>query len=352
MERVPPAPIPEDVVRLAGRMPHGVHLGTSSWAYPGWRGLVYARRAPSASLARDGLAAYAEWPIFTTVGLDRAFYSSPTEDEYRVLADLVPSGFRFCVKADQRCVRPDADAHGSTLGSTTAHRAHGAPNPLFLDADFAWETAVRPAIRGLGERLGPVVFQFPYLDVARGGRFGGAAEASARIGGFLSALRVRAEAEGLHERWIPAIEVRNREFLSPAAIDAYVRALGEGDAVHAYLQHPTMPSPDMQERALAAAGAPAARREARAIVVRWMLPSATTYQDASAAFEPFDRMLAPDPAVRAEVAALLSGADSSRPGFVVCNNKAEGCAALTVRALAEELAQDGAATIAVHPETP
>ena len=311
---------------------------------------MFAPRAPVAALARDGLAAYAEWPIFTTVGLDRAFYSSPSEDEYRALADLVPPGFRFCVKADQRCVRPDADADGSTLGSTTAHRANGAPNPLFLNADFAWETAVRPAIRGLGERLGPVVFQFPYLDLARSGRLGGAPEASARIGGFLSGLRARAEAERLHDRWVPVVEVRNREFMAPVAIAAHIGALAAGDAVHGYLQHPTMPSPAAQELAMAAAGAPAVRRNARAIVVRWMLPSATTYQDASAAFEPFDRMLAPDPAVRAEVAALLSGADSSRPGFVVCNNKAEGCAALTVRALAEELARDPAATIGIPPE--
>ena len=222
MERVAPALIPAAVATLAARLPRGVHLGTSSWAYPGWRGLVFASRAPVAALARDGLAAYAEWPIFTTVGLDRAFYSSPSEDEYRALADLVPPGFRFCVKADQRCVRPDADAHGSTLGSTTAHRANGAPNPLFLNADFAWETAVRPAIRGLGERLGPVVFQLPYLDLARSGRLGGAPEASARIRRFLSGLRARAEAERLHDRWVPVVEVRNREFLAPVAIAAPV----------------------------------------------------------------------------------------------------------------------------------
>ena len=109
--------------------------------------------------------------------------------------------------------------------------------------------------------------------------------------------------------------------------------------MHSHLRHPTVASPASQERALAEAGAPA--RDARAVVVRWMLLAAATYEGASVAFEPFDRLRAPDAATRAEVVDLLAGRGPGRPGFVVLNNKAEGCAALSVRAIAEELAARG-----------
>jgi hypothetical protein len=72
-----------------------------------------------------------------------------------------------------------------------------------------------------------------------------------------------------------------------------------------------------------------------------MLLSDATYDEASLAFEPFDRIRAPDPATRTEVVGLLEGCGCGRPGYVVCNNKAEGCAALSVRAIAEELAARG-----------
>lgn len=332
MERVPPAPAPADVRELAARIPAGVRLGTSSWAYPGWRGMVYSARAPASALASDGLAAYAAWPLFGTVGLDRAFYAAPTREEHAALARLVPGGFRFTVKADQRCTRPDLAPDGTTFGNATAHRGSGAANPHFLDAAFAWERVVAPALEGLGGRAGPVVFQFPHLDLSRGGRLGGADAFLARLAAFLAELAGRAAGDA---RWLPAVELRNREALAPAHARAYADALDAGSAVHGYLQHPTVPSPAAQERSLAAAGMPA--RSARAVVVRWMLLGTASYDEASAAFEPFDRMLAPDPATRAEVVDLLAGCGPGRPGYVVCNNKAEGCAALSVRALAEEL---------------
>lgn len=336
MDRVAPMPVTDDVQALASRVPEGVRLGTSSWAYPGWRGLVYARRAPVAALASDGLAAYAASPLFGTVGLDRAFYASPSREEYASLARLVPASFRFTVKAEQRCTRPDLAADGTTFGNATAHRT-GAVNPHFLDAAFAWERVAAPALDGLGDRMGPTVFQFPHLDLTARGRLGGVDALLARLGAFLGELRHRA---GGDPRWLPAVELRNRESIGPAHVRAYVDALGAGAAVHSYLQHPTVPSPASQERALADAGAPA--RDARAVVVRWMLLAAATYDEASVAFEPFDRLRAPDPATRTEVVDLVAGRGPGRPGFVVCNNKAEGCAALSVRAIAEELAARGA----------
>ncbi|MBL4847797.1 MAG: hypothetical protein JKY65_19965 [Planctomycetes bacterium] len=72
---VGPAEIPKDLHALGERLPSDLRLGTSSWSFSGWEGLVYDRPAPSPTLAREGLAAYARHPLFRTVGLDRGYYA-------------------------------------------------------------------------------------------------------------------------------------------------------------------------------------------------------------------------------------------------------------------------------------
>lgn len=330
MERVPPVAPAAEVRALAERLPAHVLLGTSSWAYAGWRGIVYGERAPVAALASDGLAAYASWPLARTVGLDRAFYATPSVDEYRSLASLVPPSFRFTVKADQRATRPDMAADGSTLGSTTVLRAGGIANPRFLDARFIAEEVVAPAVAGLGSALGPVVLQFPHLDLSARGSLGGTAAFIDRLASCLASVRA-ACGPGVSL----SVEVRNRECFREQPAAAYLAALRAGGAAHCFLQHPTVPTITEQRRALALAGARDA--DFPALVVRWMLPAGTTYEAAADRFEPYDRLQAPDAVVRAEVAAILAEASAARPGFAVINNKAEGSAIRSVEALAREV---------------
>ena len=337
MERVPPAPAADPLKELSARVPGFFRLGTSSWAYPGWRGLVYAPRAPVAALARDGLAAYAAWPLVRTVGLDRAFYASPSIEEYRTLAELVPPGFRFTVKAEQRCVRPDLGPDGTTFGSTSANRGAGIANPHFLDPAFAVDVVLRPAIEGLRDRLGPVVFQFPPLDLSGHGALGGVAGFLARLERFLSGVQSRLPSDA---GVTLAVELRNRDFFAGDAVVRYASCLEAGGAVHSFLAHPTVPAISAQRAALAGRVP-----DRGAIVVRWMLRGNFSYESAASAFGPYDALRAPDPATRAEIVSLLASASPARPAFVVCNNKAEGCAALSVRALAEEVVAGGTATI-------
>lgn len=330
MERVPPMPADESTRALASSLPAHVRLGTSSWAYAGWRGIVYGPRAPAAALASDGLAAYASWPLARTVGLDRSFYATPSAAEYRALGAMVPPSFRFVVKADQRATRPDMAPDGTTLGSTVALRAAGTANPRFLDAAFLVHEVIAPAAEGLGDLLGPVVLQFPHLDLAARGRLGGSERFLDRLGACLGDAR---SALGKHP--VLAVEVRNRELFRPAFAARYATSLRAAEAVHCYLQHPTVPSVTEQHHALASAGCDAA--SFASVVVRWMLPAGTTYEAAADRFEPYDRMQAPDPGVRSEVAALLAASAAARPGFVVINNKAEGSAVRSVEALAREV---------------
>ena len=63
------ARVDAEVTTLAAQLPPGVRLGTSSWAFPGWAGLVYDGDYAEAKLAREGLAAYAAHPFLRSVGI-------------------------------------------------------------------------------------------------------------------------------------------------------------------------------------------------------------------------------------------------------------------------------------------
>ena len=56
------------ISELAAQLPRTIALGTSSWSFPGWRGLVWDRDATESTLARSGLTAYAAHPLLRTVG--------------------------------------------------------------------------------------------------------------------------------------------------------------------------------------------------------------------------------------------------------------------------------------------
>src|SRR5512137_2496942 len=64
-----------EVASLGARLPALVRLGSSSWSFPGWAGLVWARHHPADVLSADGLLAYARHPLLRAVGVDRTFYA-------------------------------------------------------------------------------------------------------------------------------------------------------------------------------------------------------------------------------------------------------------------------------------
>ena len=82
---------PSDSLRMLGeQLPRGVYLGTSSWTFPGWSGLVYDHEASTSQLAREGLGAYAHHPVLRTVGIDRTFYAPVPATTFAEYAQQVP----------------------------------------------------------------------------------------------------------------------------------------------------------------------------------------------------------------------------------------------------------------------
>lgn len=303
-----PAVVGQDVVATAAALPPEVRIGTSSWSFPGWRGIVYAAEHSAEMLARRGLTAYADHPLLRCVGIDRTFYAPVDCSVFAEYAGAVGDDFRFLVKAHEHC----------TLARFPKHARYGADagerNRRFLDSAYAIDRVVGPAVDGLGDKLGVLLFQCPPQHTAT---FGGPSAFAERLGQFLSALP-------RGPRY--AVEVRNPELLS----DEYAAALADAGATHCLNVHPTMPPVAIQAQQVG---------HGDATIIRWMLHSGYRYEEAKAHYEPFNRLVDPDPEARAMVARLCSdAARERRQAFVIINNKAEGSAPLSAFALAAEIA--------------
>ena len=292
----------EEVMRVAQRLPKNLHFGTSSWSFPGWVGIVYAQLYGVSLLARHGLSAYARHPLLRAVNLDSAFYKVPTADQLAGYAASVPDDFRFMVKAYA----------GITALPESSMALRRGVEPVFLDAGFATRHVVKPLMDTFGAKLGALLFQFSPL----GPRYTRAPNAFiTRLGEFLAALPAGPTY---------AVELRDPEILG----SEYERVLQAAGAVHCSTVHSRMPPVDRQVSATAPGP----------LLVRWMLRAGDDYESAGARYEPFDRLQEPDKLNRDRIAALIRGALSSgRDVHVVAANNAEGCAPLTLLALAKTI---------------
>jgi len=320
---IEPADFDESLTRLGRLLPRNVHLGTSSWYFPGWRDLVWRGDTDytESQLARHGLSAYARHPLFRCVGIDRTFYQPLTVAEYARYADQVPNDFRFVVKAPAMVA--DAAMRGKRGDPIE-------PNPLFLDPSAAIDHFVRPAIEGLSHRAGPLLFQLSPLPGEMKSADGGIGTIE-RIGALLNALPV--SIGGITP--VYAVELRDNELLTPR----FVRTLRECGARLCIALHPRMPVAARQSAALRAMDALDEEgddwRLKGPLVVRWNLAGGLRYEEARTRYAPFDRLVDPDIPTRGTLAHLIHVAiKSHQPSFIVANNKAEGSAPLTLIELA------------------
>ncbi len=305
------------LLALGAALPPLLRMGSSSWSFPGWRGLVWADEVTDTALARTGLPAYAQHPLLRTVSLDRSFYRPLPAAEYARLALQVPADFRIVVKAASMV----CDATVRESGSGRALQA----NPLFLDPGAALEQVWRPAVEGLGDRLGVLVFQLsplPHAWLSEPALF------LARLDAMFDALFAWRPAARTGDRGLVAVELRDPSLLTPE-----LAALLSRHGVRYCLGlHDRMPPLDAQLPMLRALWP-------GPLVVRWNLQRGYRYGAAKDAFAPFDKLVAPDPSTRTALAKLIAATvRADQPVFVTVNNKAEGCAPLSVRALAQELA--------------
>ncbi|MCG6943584.1 MAG: DUF72 domain-containing protein [Thiohalocapsa sp.] len=301
---VEPATAPAELAALAAQLPPGLRLGTSSWSFPGWAGLIYAGTATKTVLSRDGLTAYAHHPLLGTVGVDSGFYAPLDARRLARWALQVPADFRFLVKAPavvtQRFVR-----------ERDGRWRH---NPTFLDVETALRQAVEPYTAALGERAGVLLFQFPPQ-----GRNTNPRRFAEDLYRFLKRLPAGP---------VYAVEPRDADLLTPDL----AAALHHGGAVPSLACHPRLPELTAQRELFAVQPA------TDPLVIRWLLRRNRGYDEARDLYDPFDRLAEPDPDTRQAIAALVSAAlAQGREVFVIVNNKAEGSSPLSVIELAQAL---------------
>ena len=303
---VGPAAVPHELVELARQLPRELYLGTSSWFFPGWHGLVWDRAPPEATLARQGLQAYSRHPLLRTVCVDRTFYAPLDRAQYAAYGSQVPDRFRFVVKA------PAA----FTTAWTRPDGGKPVANPGFLDARRAIDEFIAPCSEGLGPKAGALIFQFPPLGRARLREPRRFAE---RLKTFLAALP---------RGPLYAVELRDAALLTRA----FFTVLNDAGARYCVSVHPRMPPVAAQAAAMAGFGP-------GPLVVRWNLNSQHEYEAAKARYTPFDRLVDEDASTRESIARLvLPPLAAGFDAFVIANNKAEGSAPLTLAKLAASIA--------------
>lgn len=300
------ATVTQEVRDLARQLPHGVRLGTSSWHFPGWRDIIWADAQTPGDLSRHGLAAYAQHPLLSTVGVDRSIYAPLSSRQYDTYARQVPDSFRFVVKAPNLLTSPWI--HGEDGGT-------GKTNALFLDAGYAIEQFVGPACSGLGANLGPLLFQFPPLGRAL-------TRAPERFIAQLQEFLGRLPHGPLY-----AVEVRDDRVITRR----FFAALKETGARYCLGVHPRMPPVAAQAAAMSGFGP-------GPLVLCWNLQAGYGYADAKARFTPFDQLVDEDHATRESIARLcLATLATGHECTVIANNKAEGSAPLTLIKLAQSI---------------
>lgn len=73
-----------------------LRIGTSGYSYKEWKGSFYPKKLPD----KEMLSFYAGQ--FKTVEINYTFYHMPTENSLLQWAKIVPEGFKFALKANQR----------------------------------------------------------------------------------------------------------------------------------------------------------------------------------------------------------------------------------------------------------
>jgi uncharacterized protein YecE (DUF72 family) len=294
--------------RLRARIPPSVRFGTSTWNYPGWRGLVYHRDYGPKGAAARMLEEYAAFPLFATVGIDSTYYGPPTEAVLQSYAEHTPPGFPFVSK-----VWSQLTVHTFTKAQDSARA--GKVNPDFLNAELFLEEIYQPYQRHFADHTGPFVFEFQTLAKSSGIDAEGFAS---RLDEFFSAL----PRDGQF-----AVETRNEEFLTPM----YFAVLREHGVAHVFNSWTRMPPIGHQLDLPNSITAPF-------IVARALLRPGRSYDEAVDAFAPYDRIRERNPKLRRDLVRLVEAAVKTRiPAYLLVNNRAEGSAPLTIAAVAEML---------------
>ena len=249
------------------------------------------------------------------MGIDRSYYAPLSIDDLRRYATQLPPGFPCCAKVPAMFASPVIPGSGRDAPAVV--------NRDFLSAEGFLRDVLQPWSAAFADHAGPFVLEIPPVPPRERldpDRFADALHA------FLSRVP---------RPFQVGVELRDRRLLG----ERYAQVLAATGAVHVYNYWSAMPMPALQAQVVPpAVGA--------VLMIRLLLRPGTRYESQREAFRPFNRLVDVDEGMRRDVVHLLHDAVArAQPAYVLVNNKAEGSAPLTIRALAEQLvAAMGSAT--------
>lgn len=286
---------------------HDVWFGTSSWKYPGWKGLLYKDTYKSdRDFERRCLSEYAR--TYPCVGVDHTYYDWPKPATFARYVDATPDHFLFVLKVTDAITvprYPRIARYGKRAGTE---------NPDFLRPEAFRNRFLGPLSPYLG-RIGALVFEFSRFkaDVVPSGR-----AFLEKLLHFFRELPERAD--------VPlAVEFRNDRWVTPE----FYTGLASVGVAPTFNSWTKMPAIDAQLDA--ARGAPFPLH-----VVRALLTGGQSYEEAVEAYAPYDRLQSPSEALRESLRKVVRHAVAARRrAIILVNNRAEGCAPLTIDAILE-----------------
>jgi uncharacterized protein YecE (DUF72 family) len=297
---------------LANLAAQGVFIGTSSWKYPGWCGMLYDRaryewrgKFAETRFKRDCLAEYAE--VFKTVCVDAAYYTFPTRQSLETMASQVPDDFLFGLKVTDAITLkkfPNLERFGALAGK---------PNHTFLNAELFAKEFLQPC-ESIRAKVGLLIFEFSRFwpaDYQHGRDF------ISDLDKFLGRLP---------SGWSYGVEMRNRNWLKPE----YFECLSRHQVTHVFNYWEAMP-PVGEQMAL-----PGSRTNPGLVAARFLRKPGRKYEEAVKAFEPYDTLKEENPKARADGRTLISEGQAAGPKrrtFVFVNNRLEGNALGTIASL-------------------
>ncbi len=287
---------------------HRICLGTSSWRYPGWCGILYdedrylwGTHFSKQRFSEHCLEEYAE--TLRSVCVDATYYALPRKRFLEGLVRQVPEDFVFSFKVpDEITIRtfPRLASFGPRAGKV---------NDFFLSAELL-EMGFLVRLEPMRDQVGALIFEFSHFHP---GEFEHGRDFVSELDAFFS----RAP-----KGWNFAVEIRNGNWLHPE----YFAMLASHGVAHVYNQWTRMP-PALEQMAL---HPPEANRF---VVARYLLTPGRSHEWSAEQFEPFHQLREIDPGARESMTRLLAAAaagDGSRPLYLYVGNELEGNALHTI----------------------
>lgn len=293
--------------RLRRWASRGIYFGSSSWKYPGWKGLVYNRAYPSnKAFDQECLTEYSE--LFPTVCADFALYDFPDPKKIQIMHDSTTDDFTVSLKVTDRITikrYPNLPRHGPNAGRE---------NPDFLNVGLFHDAFLKP-LEALKRKRGAIIFEFSTFYPNSGVTYNTFIE---MIEGFLS---------GLPKGYEYAIELRNTDFLTAD----YLTMLKSHGVAHVLNNWTRMP-PIIEQIQLAGV------LTGKFSVARALLKPGRTYQEAVEFFQPYDKVKEENPELRMGLAeAVRRCVAEGKTLYAYVNNRAEGNSPKTIEAILDTL---------------